>query len=306
MNKTITCTMLLLFAGVSINATSRPTDSKVGFEVINAEPMHVEIDAKVITESEDSVKYNQQNQNNVSDTKSYAKWNVTENDGIQLTFFKRKQNKESNRLRMEPHYAGFGLGYTRISNSNNNTLNNIEGVSIKADESTEWFINFFDHILPIYRNILGITTGIGMSWHTYRLANNTHLVDVDGFTEVQAAPVGVKYEYSRLKVVHLTLPVMLEWQPTIGNNHKSFLAVGLEGGIKTFASFKVKYTDASGSTIKKVEDKGLNTNPIAINLLVQAGYGNICLFAKSGLVKIFQDGKGPEVRAASLGLMLHF
>jgi len=107
-------------------------------------------------------------------------------------------------------------------------------------------------------------------------------------------------------VVHLTLPLLLEWQPAFGRDHKSFISAGVEAGIKTFASYKVKYRDADGNSIKRVEDYGLNTNPLLFNLMAQAGYGDISVFAKYGLVKIFQDGKGPDVRAVSLGLMLHF
>jgi hypothetical protein len=227
--------------------------------------------------------------------------------GLQLPFLgKKHEKKDSRHYHMEPHYAGFGLGYANITDNSHSNLSNVNGLAIKPDQSTEWFINLIEHILPIYRNTFGITTGLGMNWKTFRLDNNTHLVDVNGVTGVYAAPSGVKYEYSRLKIVHLTLPVMLEWQPTFGHDHKSFVAAGLEGGIKTFCSYKVKYNDADGNTIAKVEDKGLNTNPISIDLIAQDGYGDISVFAKYGLVKVFQKGKGPDVRAVSLGLMLHF
>lgn len=310
MKKQFTFAMLLLCAGFSLSAVTLPTDTTIRFnkKIIKIDDNADQLKVKIFAQGEDSVPYKQLYEGIFSDTKSYEKWTVMEDVGIQLPFFtkKRESSKTRKYQRMEPHYAGFGLGYANITNSAHNNLTNIDGLAIKPDQSTEWFINLIEHILPIYRNTFGITTGLGMSWQTFRLDNNTHLVDLNGVTGVYDAPTGVKYAYSRLKIVHLTLPVMLEWQPTFSHDHKSFIAAGLEGGIKTFSSFKVKYNDADGNTVKKVEDKGLNTNPIAINLIAQAGYGDISVFAKYGLVNIFQKDKGPDVRAVSLGLMLHF
>jgi hypothetical protein len=309
MKKLIALLMAFPFAGIALNATNLAVDTTIHFnqKTIKIADSNDQIKIKVYDQVNDSAEYKQLYEGIYSDNKTYEKWTVMEDVGIQLPFFNKKHTKNDSRhYHMEPHYAGFGLGYGNITNSAHNELSSVNGLAIKPDESTEWFINLIEHILPIYRNNLGITTGLGMSWQTFRLDNNTHLVDVNGVTGVYGAPAGVKYQYSRLKVVHLTLPLLLEWQPTFGRDHKSFLSAGVEAGIKTFSSYKVKYNDAEGNTIKRVEDHGLNTNPLSISLMMQAGYGDMSIFAKYGLCKIFQDGKGPDVRAVSLGLMLHF
>jgi len=309
MKKLIAFILVFPFAGVLLNAANLAADTTVHFnrKVVKIEEGNDQLKVKIYDQDNDSVPYKQLYEGIFSDGKSYEKWTVIEDVGIQLPFFNKKHTKRDLRhYHMEPHYAGFGLGYANITNDAHSKLSNVNGLAIKPDQSTEWFINLIEHILPIYRNNLGITTGLGMSWQTFRLDNNTHLVDVDGVTGVYGAPAGIKYQYSRLKVVHLTLPLLLEWQPAFGRDHKSFVSAGVEAGIKTFASYKVKYNDADGNSIKRVEDHGLNTNPLSVSLMAQAGYGDISVFAKYGLVKIFQDGKGPDVRAVSLGLMLHF
>jgi hypothetical protein len=313
MRKLIALVMMLPCAGFMLRAATLPADTIVNFnkKVIKIEDKADQLKVKVYDQSNDSVSYKQLYEGIFSDGKSYEKWTVMEDLGLQLPFLnkKNKKNKKKEDKKyycMKAHYAGFGLGYANISDGSLSTLSNVNGLAIKPDQSTEWFINLFEHILPIYRNTFGITTGLGMSWQTFRLDNNTHLVDVKGVSGVYNAPDGINYEYSRLKVVHVTLPLLLEWQPTFGRDHQSFLAAGLEGGIKTFSSYKVKYKDADGNTIKKVEDKGLNTNPLSLSLMVQAGYKDMCVFAKYALFSVFQDNKGPDVRAVSLGLMLNF
>lgn len=307
--KTILVPALFLFIAYSLQAAALPADTTIHFnrKIVKIEDNADQVKIKIYDQGHDTVAYKQLYEGIYSDNKTYEKWTVIEEVGLQLPFFNKKHEKKGQKqYHMEPHYAGFGLGYANITDASHSKLTNVNGLAVKPDQSTEWFINLIEHILPIYRNTFGITTGLGMSWQTFRLDNNTHLMDVNGVTGVYAAPTGVNYEYSRLKVVHLTLPLLLEWQPTFGHDHKSFLSAGLEGGIKTYSSFKVKYTDANGNIVSKVESKGLNTNPLSLDLMAQAGYGDISVFAKYALFNIFQDGKGPDVRKVSLGLVLQF
>jgi hypothetical protein len=301
--------MMLAITAGALCASTLPADTTVNFnkKVIRIEDYNDQIKVKVYDKGSNSEPYKQLYEGIFSDGKSYEKWTVMEEVGLQLPFLnKKRESKAWKRNHMEPHYAGFRIGYANITNPAHNDLTSIDGMSVKPDQTTEWFINLIEHILPIYHNTLGITTGLGMNWQTFRLDDNTHFMDVNGLTAIFAAPAGVQYEYSRLKVVHLTLPVLLEWQPTFGSNHKSFFSAGVEAGVKTFASSKVKYKDTAGRTIKEVEYKGLNTNPISLSIMAQAGYDNVSIFAKYGLVNVFQTNRGPEVRAVSLGLMLHF
>jgi len=313
MKRTITFLCISLTLGSTLWAANMlPSDTTIIFnkKVIKVIDANDQLKVKVYEQGaqNDTVAYKQLYEGIYSEGKSYEKWTVAEVIGFEFPFLNKNKNKnksDARKFKMEPHWAGFGIGFANVADRSLR-MTNVNGVVLKADESTEWFINLFEHILPIYRNTFGITTGLGMSWHTFRLDNNTHLVDVNGVTGVYAAPAGITYDYSRLKVVHLTMPLLLEWQPTFGKNHKSFIAAGVIGGLKTFASYKVKYTNADGSTGEKVEAHGLNTTPLSLDFMAQVGYEDISVFAKYSPFSIFQQNKGPEVRAVSLGLMLHF
>jgi hypothetical protein len=100
--------------------------------------------------------------------------------------------------------------------------------------------------------------------------------------------------------------LLLEWQPTFQKNHKFFMSGGVIGGVNTFASYKVKYKDANGHMVTNVESRGMNVAPLTLDFCGQIGYNNISIFAKYSPVSIFQNQKGPDVRAVSLGLMLNF
>ena len=240
-----------------------------------------------------------------SDGKSYEKWTVMEAIGIQLPFLNKKNEEHHRNYSMKPHWAGIGWGFVNISDKNYK-LNNINDVSLKSESSNEFFINLIQKILPIYRNNIGLTSGLGFDWHNYFLDMNTHLVDENGITTLENAPAGINYEYSRLRTFQITVPLLLEWQPTFGKNRKFYMAAGVIGGVNTFASYRVKYKDANGNMVENMEGKGMNIAPLSLDYMGQIGYGSWTIYAKYSPFGIFQSAKGPDVRAVSLGAKLNF
>ena len=260
---------------------------------------------KVKVYDTDSIPYKPLYEGVFSDGKSYEKWTVIQEIGIQLPFMNKSIQKDHRKYYMESHWAGIGWGFLNISNLNHK-INNINGMSLKSESSNEFFINLIEKIMPIYRNNFGLTTGLGFNWSNYYLDMNTHLLEVNGITNVYDAPAGVNYEYSRLRVCHITIPLLLEWQPDFGKNHHFHVSGGAIAGINTSATFKIKYKDASGNTVTNVESKGLNTNPLSLDFSGQIGYGSFSVYAKYSPFSIFQSDKGPNVRSMSLGLVLNF
>ena len=252
----------------------------------------------------DSVPYKPVYEGIFSDGKTYEKWTVMEEIGLQIPFMKKTLSRHYGK--MEPHWAGIGWGFANISDASLK-INNIAGVPLKSGSSTEFFFNLIEKILPIYKNRVGITTGLGFNWRAYYLDDNTHLVETNGVTDVQPASAGVNYEYSKLKIAHITLPVLVEWQPALGNPHdKFFVSAGLVFGIKTYSVSKTKFRNQDGDMVKRDEAKGLNVLPLSLDYMAQVGYGDFNVYAKYSPFSIFESGKGPNVRAVSLGLMLNF
>jgi hypothetical protein len=305
MKKTILTSALVLMTACIIKAENLPSDTTFRYnrKFIKVEEDSDRIKVKVFeqNESNDTVPYKQLYEGIFSDEKSFEKWTVQETFGLNIPFLTKKKKHPT---KMDSHVDGIGIGFANIADKSLN-MTEVNGVSVKAS-SFEWFFNLFGGILPIYRNNLGITSGAGMSWLNLRLDKNTHFVNADGVTGVYPAPDNINYMLSRLMVVHINIPLMLEWQPTIAGNHKAFLSAGLVGGVKTFSSYKVKYKNQEGNTVTVVEDRGLNTTPLSLDYMVQAGYDDLCIYAKYSPFGIFQTNKGPDVRTVSLGIMFCF
>ena len=305
--KKIILFMMALFVAFSISEAAELNQNDTTFH-FNKKIIHVQdsigqVKVKVFeATNKDSIPYKVVYEGQFAEEKTFEKWTVVEEIGLQIPFLGK--SNERHQGRMEPHWAGIGWGFANISNASFK-INNIDGVSLKSGSSSEFFVNLIEKILPIYKNKLGITTGLGFNWRTYSLDYNTHFVNNNGLTDVNDAPVGVKYEYSKLKTAYITLPVLLEWQPG-GLHDNFFVSAGIICGVKTYSVSKIKFKNESGDMIKRVEDKGLNVSPLSLDYYAQIGYGSFNVFAKYSPFSIFESGKGPDVRAVSLGLVLDF
>jgi len=305
--KKIILFMMALFVAFSISEAAELNQNDTTFH-FNKKIIHVQdsigqVKVKVFeATNKDSIPYKVVYEGQFAEEKTFEKWTVVEEIGLQIPFLGKSNERHLGK--MEPHWAGIGWGFANISNASFK-INNIDGVSLKSGSSSEFFVNLIEKILPIYKNKLGITTGLGFNWRTYSLDYNTHFVNNNGLTDVNDAPVGVKYEYSKLKTAYITLPVLLEWQPG-GLHDNFFVSAGIICGVKTYSVSKIKFKNESGDMIKRVEDKGLNVSPLSLDYYAQIGYGSFNVFAKYSPFSIFESGKGPDVRAVSLGLVLDF
>ena len=251
----------------------------------------------------DSTPYKQLFEGIYSDTKTYEKWTVIEEFGIQLPFLDKLTRHK--KYKMEGHWAGIGWGFANITDAKYK-LNDIDGLSLKSESSNEFFFNLIEKTLPLYKNNIGLTSGFGFNWKNYFLEKNAHLIENDDITIIAPAPAGINYKYSRLRVFQIAVPLLLEWQPTFGKNHKLFINAGVIGGVNAAATYRVKYTEPNGGEVNMVESKGLNIAPITLDYIGQIGYNDWSVYAKYSPFSIFQNEKGPNVRAVSLGVMLNF
>ena len=154
------------------------------------------------------------------------------------------------------------------------------GIPLNKGKSNEVMLNILEGILPIGGTTFGITSGFGLNWRSYHIEQNKHLFVKDAVTGVYDAPAGVTYRYSRMRTLHLTVPLMIEFQPTMWRRHNFFLTAGVVGGWNVMNTYRVMYDDPSEGRVNRVESRGLQTNPLTLDIMVQIGYSCIGFYAK--------------------------
>jgi hypothetical protein len=234
-----------------------------------------------------------------SDKKTYERWSVTENWGIQIPFVTNRLRKTKRNEKMTPHWAGFGMGFATMTDGS--SYNNVNGMDLVLGRSLEFNYNIAEHITPIFFNIIGLTSGVGFSIRKYQLDNSLFLKEINNVVDVYSnSPL--EYDYSKLVNCYLTAPLLLELQLFKNQKNKPYLAAGVIGGIRLSSVFKSKYYSTSGSTIRS-KSKGMNVLPLTMDYVVMGGHGNCSVYMKYSPLQIFEKNKGPEVQHASIGFM---
>ena len=305
MKRNIAFILGLLAAVFVMNAAPvvATSDTVVHFKkkIVHIQDSTGQVRVKVL--SEDSVPYNKVYEGVFSDGKTYEKYTVVEEIGLDIPILNKMINKKKKKsYEMEPHWAGIGWGFANVADANFN-INDIDGLSLKSQSSSEFYLNLFEKIMPVVGNCFGVTTGLGMGWHSYHLAGNKHLYDNKGVTVIEET--NYKYDFNRLRTFQFTVPLLLEWQPTFQNDHKTYVSVGAIGCINTYSSYKEEYIGSDGGKIKTAT-KGMNVVPVSVDFMAQIGHGSFGLYAKYSPFSIFEGGKGPNVRGVSLGATLNF
>ena len=209
--------------------------------------------------------------------------------------------KKKRRNEYEPHVSGLYLGFSRMADHFLGF-----GASPKAhlDLSESWEFGF--NLLCTYHNFKknphwGVNAGISWGYRSFSIDGDYALLRQDGVSIFQPGgsddPDAPYYCNSRMRYFFFRVPVQLEWQQR-WYRHLAFFNFGPE--------FEIRHSVKSFSHVdggkKQTVGKGMYIRPIGVNLLVQAGYGNLGLYLRYSMNRMFQKDKGPEVMPYSFGL----
>lgn len=211
-------------------------------------------------------------------------------------------NKKKNKTRFNPHWAGVGIGFCNVMDNGMNFIDNQHGLSINFSRSFEVFWNIFNIHYSFRNTHWGLVSGIGLDWRNYVMDKNYKFIRQDNRIQVEKVTDPISLDYSRLKTLDITIPLLAEWQTT--GKARLFISFGPVIGIKTYSSLKNIYSE--DGIEKKYFERSLNPNPINVDLLLQAGFCNIALYAKYSPFNIFQSQYAPAMKSFSTGIMLVF
>jgi hypothetical protein len=206
-----------------------------------------------------------------------------------------------------PHWSGLGIGFANFTDLHLTQINDVGGISLRSENSLEYNFNIIEACHPLsQKSNWAIVTGVGMRWSRYRIEGNQYIAETDGITFLHPAPPGATISASKLNITSLTIPLLLEWQNRRTENIPFFVSAGLVGVVKTISSSKITYKDLSNHTQKAKMDRGMNIRPISFDVLLQAGFDMIGVYAKYSPLELFENEKGPKIHPVSIGLQLHF
>ena len=206
----------------------------------------------------------------------------------------------------EGHWAGFGINTNGFLNADGKIATGDAAGFLELDHARSIGFNFnlVEKRFSIFREYVGLTTGLGIQWNRFALKNNVDvMVSADSTYGVENTTVD--YKKNVLRSTYLQIPLLLEITTNKDNDKAWHISAGVVGGIRIGSSLKTKWEDA-GKTNKDRVKSNYNLNPFEAHATAIVGYGDISLYVNYGLTQVFEKDKGPNYAPVSAGILVNF
>ena len=226
------------------------------------------------------------------------------------------------------HWAGFEMGLNGFLNTdwNQSFPKDYEYMDLRMTKSVAVNVNFFEQNVALAKNQKwGMVTGLGLEWHNYRFSKDTRL-NGDSSELIGYIDRNISIRKSKLTTLHLTVPVLFEFQTNSRHKKNSFhVGTGVVIGARLSSHTKkyynernkefevTRYNPASGqyetefnatspdySKAKDFDD--FHMQPFKFDATVRIGWGFVNLFATYSINQMFKKDKGPELYPWTIGI----
>lgn len=207
---------------------------------------------------------------------------------------KHRRNRSG---KFDGHWEGLEMGFNGFDNPDYIMYDGVEFMSLDQGKSMEVNINFYQLNIGLIKSYVGLVSGIGLSFNSYRFENPYTLRRDNEMTEAILLDTE-NLEKTKLAVSFLQVPLLFEFKiPVNQREGKVYVNVGVVGGVKIGSHTKVKYGDE-----KEKDRSGFNMNSFKYAATARIGYKDIGLFGTYSLTPLFESGKGPELTPFTIGI----
>ena len=208
--------------------------------------------------------------------------------------FAKKKDGEKRGVMTFSLIASFGVGFTTA-------VGTADGVRVPVGTSWEfmWDIAHIQ-IRPWKERDHYFTTGFGLDWRNYRMTNRNRFVEqADGQIVVMPYPEGSNPDFSRIKVLSLTVPFTYGYFPFKRGLFRG-IVVGPVLNFNVYSSIKTRYS-INGEDQKDFT-KGVHRNSVTADFMVKLQMKNFGFYAKYSPCNVLDTAYGPEFQSVSFGV----
>ncbi len=190
--------------------------------------------------------------------------------------------------------ASFSVGFTTAVGA-------ADGVNIPVGPSWEFMWDIAQiQVRPWKERNHYFYTGFGLDWRNYRMTDQNRFVEQpDGQIVVTPYPQGSNPDFSRIKVLSLTVPFTYGFFPFKQGLFRGF-EIGPVLNFNVYSSIKTRYS-IDGEKQKDIT-KGLHRNPVTVDLMVKLQMKYFNIYAKYSPCNVLETAYGPKFRSVSFGV----
>lgn len=203
----------------------------------------------------------------------------------------------------EGHWAGLDLGLNTFLNYENtmDLPENADFLELNTGKSWGVGVNFFEKSICLYKDRIGIVTGLGFEINNYRFNRNITLNPDSSYITYTVDTVR-DFQKNKLTATYLILPVIFEFHIPVSNKGKYVhIAAGVLGGLKIGSHTKQVYENNNKRHKDKVKED-FHLSPFRYGVTARVGYKGLNLFATYHMSTLFEENEGPELYPFTVGI----
>ncbi len=212
---------------------------------------------------------------------------------------------EEEREKNEAHWAGMDLGFNMLLN-NQNTTNFGAHDYWQNDpaKSINFNLNLMEHKFSIYKNYVGITTGLGFGFTQIGFINN-YILQTSKDSLFAYQDTVATYSKNKLRAAYFQVPLLLEFCTKADDDHNFYLAAGVVGGVRMTSRVK-RIGKEDGKDFEQINKGTYALNAFKVDATVRMGYENWGAFASYSLLPVFDTKMTDEIHPFVFGLSYNF
>lgn len=215
------------------------------------------------------------------------------------------QDDDERNYSNDGRWSGIDVGTTMLMNpSFQASFPNDKQWENDPAKSFLWNWNITDYRFNLYKEHIGITTGLGLQFMQVGFRNN-YLLNENADSIWVVSDTVNNYTKNKLRATYLQIPLLLEFN-TSSNKNKSFhVQAGIIGGVRIGSRIKRKIEN-DGFEAKEKRKGTYGLNPFKVDATVRVGYGRWGAFANYAFLPMFDTAKTSEAYPLSFGLSYVF
>jgi hypothetical protein len=188
------------------------------------------------------------------------------------------------------HWAGIDFGFNTLTGKNFSD-DYPEFLKHNILQSNSLYANIIQQSIGLQktRNTIGLVTGLGLQFKSFRLNNNTTIEkaysgEIEGKTLIFD-----ENQKSKFSAAYITAPLLLEFQVPVNHYaNRFFISAGLFAGYRLGSHTKIKYRIARNK--EKLKTPGdYSLSDFKYGLMVRMGYRQFHVFANYDLQPMFKE-----------------
>lgn len=207
------------------------------------------------------------------------------------------------RYKFSGHWSGFEFGMNTFFNSDGKMElpDNAKVMELNSGKSWAFHWNFIQVNAGLFRNHVGIVTGLGLNLNNYNFTNPITLNSKDSAYTFFSYDSTANYKKNKLFAGYLTLPLLVEFQLHKKNRPAKtsfFFSGGVIGSVKVASKQKQILSDNHIF----VNKNDFNLAPLKLDATARIGNDTFTLFANYSITSLFENNKGPVLYPFTVGL----